>query len=216
MVDYTTTFISTLLFSIYMFLLNENKLGEIEKYVVTVEGRMLLILLILLTLYRNIQVGLMIALAYIFTVMNDLSKNKVEGFDNYKCKKELEEVKEKLSNKNIAVSLQEVEEQFKNIFGNTEEKLEDDLEHITDKDEEVRKNRYSTNKNTGSLKNKLKMIDEIHKYVPKDDDIEEEATIDAEDTINAEDTIVSEETEHEDNTNLIEGFSNFTNHYSNY
>ena len=57
MKDYTNLFIVSVIFTIYVILLNNNKLDNVKTYIETVQGKMLLILLILFTLQINIQIG---------------------------------------------------------------------------------------------------------------------------------------------------------------
>ena len=47
MKDYTNLFIVSVIFTIYVILLNNNKLDNVKTYIETVQGKMLLILLIL-------------------------------------------------------------------------------------------------------------------------------------------------------------------------
>ena len=85
MKDYTNLFIASIIFTIYFILLNNDKLENIQSYIKTLHGRMLVILLILLSLQRNIQIGLMITLAYVLTDIYNKNEQvlEVEQFKNF-------------------------------------------------------------------------------------------------------------------------------------
>ena len=53
MKDYTSLFIASVIFTVYVILLNNNKLNDIKSYLNTQHGKMLVILLILLKLFKN-------------------------------------------------------------------------------------------------------------------------------------------------------------------
>jgi len=105
MKDYKNLFVASVIFTIYIILLHNNKLNNFKSYMETTHGKMLVILLILLTLQRDIQIGMILTLIYVLTNIHNDSDDisQVEKFKNYKKSKKTENFKNNLDeiNKDI-------------------------------------------------------------------------------------------------------------------
>tara|TARA_B100001029_G_C14926895_1_gene375311 strand:- start:4 stop:609 length:606 start_codon:yes stop_codon:yes gene_type:complete len=105
MKDYKNLFVASIICTIYIILLHNNKLNNFKSYIETTHGKMLVILLILLTLQRDIQIGMILTLIYVLTDIHNDSDDifQVEKFKNYKKSKKTENFKNNLDeiNKDI-------------------------------------------------------------------------------------------------------------------
>tara|TARA_Y100000310_G_C20600166_1_gene772592 strand:- start:177 stop:722 length:546 start_codon:yes stop_codon:yes gene_type:complete len=117
--DYKTILISFAVLVTYVLLLQKGKLENIRSYSNTTQGKVLIMFLILLTLKQSLQIGIMIFLAYMLTLIDYKGGFLAEDFKNYKKSKEdsIGEDLEVLSKEIDRIFGAEKEEPFK---GNTD------------------------------------------------------------------------------------------------
>ena len=197
MKDYTNLFIASVIFTIYFILLHNNKLENIQSYIKTLHGRMLVILLILLSLQRNIQIGLMITLAYVLTDIYNKSEQvlKVEQFKNFKTSKNKRKKFKKEKFKDVGRTLQELDEEIKEVFGNSGNiELFKNKRSKQKKTQESFKNGSDDDDILSRIKEKLRECQlEQGDVPPQEEESNEDISLDSFD---------------------IEGFTNFTENYS--
>jgi len=202
MEDYTSLFIVSVIFTVYVILLNNNKLNDIKTYLNTQHGKMLVILLILLSLQRNIQIGLIITLAYILSIIDQeqltQSETQLEEFKNFKKSKKKKKKRKKEKFENIGNSLQEIDDEIKHLFGDS------DNEPFKNKKRKARKTRKTQESFQNSRKTDIKVLKEKLTELQA---FAGDAPIPAED--GDDDNVGTEEF-----TNFIEPFTNFVGNYS--
>ena len=202
MEDYTSLFIVSVIFTVYVILLNNNKLNDIKTYLNTQHGKMLVILLILLSLQRNIQIGLIITLAYILSIIDQKQltqpETQLEEFKNFKKSKKKKKKRKKEKFENIGNSLQEIDDEIKHLFGDS------DNEPFKNKKRKARKTRKTQESFQNSRKTDIKVLKEKLTELQA---FAGDAPIPAED--GDDDNVGTEEF-----TNFIEPFTNFVGNYS--
>lgn len=206
MKDYTSLFMASVIFTVYVILLNNNKLNDIKSYLNTQYGKMLVILLILLSLQRNIQIGLIITLAYILSIIDQKqlsqSETQLEQFKNKKKKKRRK--KEKFED--IGNSLKKLDNEIKEVFGDS-----DSEEPFKNNKRKTRKTRESFQNSRedeiNDLKERLRALQKSEGDAPTTIPAEED---DSEQTFHNFDTQIG----NEEFANFVEPFTNYTGNFS--
>ena len=121
--DYTGILFSTLCLAAYVIFLNRGNAEKVKQYVNTFYGKILVILLIFLTLQRSVQIGLIIFLAYMMTVISTTE----EGFKNSNKSNKSKKSKKTKKNKehflqtdtinDVDVSLGDLSKAIDEVFG---------------------------------------------------------------------------------------------------
>ena len=189
MEDYTNLFVVSVLFTLYVILLNNNKVDNIKTYLNTQYGKMLVILLILLSLQKNIQIGLIITLAYIITVIEPCQSTQVESFKN-----------KKINIQKLQEELQKAQKQYNDKFNKQqpEEKVE----------QKTKKEKNTLDDDIQKLEDELKKLSDYEIPIKTVDDDEEN------DDEENDDEKIQKYHDYDDNTDTLEGFSNFNDNYS--
>ena len=189
MEDYTNLFVVSVLFTLYVILLNNNKVDNIKTYLNTQYGKMLVILLILLSLQKNIQIGLIITLAYILTVIEPCQSTQVESFKN-----------KKINIQKLQEELQKAQKQYNDKFNKQqpEEKVE----------QKTKKEKNTLDDDIQKLEDELKKLSDYEIPIKTVDDDEEN------DDEENDDDKIQKYHDYDDNTDTLEGFSNFNDNYS--
>tara|TARA_Y100001970_G_scaffold293363_1_gene439691 strand:+ start:1764 stop:2369 length:606 start_codon:yes stop_codon:yes gene_type:complete len=199
MKDYKNLFVASVIFTIYIILLHNNKLNNFKSYMETTHGKMLVILLILLTLQRDIQIGMILTLIYVLTNIHNDSDDisQVEKFKNYKKSKKTENFKNNLDeiNKDIEelfnIKQSKKSKRSKNKKTSVEN-IQTQINMRNDKIEELKEK-------IALLKQKNEAYDDIDKHDEFNYTIEDDLEEDMDDKKAAE---------------YIEPFINFTGNYS--
>lgn len=158
--DYSTIFISSVFFTVYIIMLNNGQLDDVKSYLRTKYGQLILILLILLVIQRNIQIGLMIALAFMLTLVDNKNVKPFEGF------KDFDESYENLSKAEEAEEEEETDEEYddSSATATSIENLQDDIDNIL----KGKKNKSkSEDYTTRSLASKIKSTESFKDLVSK-------------------------------------------------
>ena len=223
MKDYTSLFIASVIFTVYVILLTNNKLNNIKSYLNTLYGKMLVILLILLTLQRNIQIGLIITLAYILAIIDQgqltqsetQSETQLEEFKNFKKSKNKKKKRKKEKFQDIGDSLKELDNEIRKVFGDSDSeepfknrKRKTRRAHKSRKTHESFKNGRHTEIN--ELKEKLSELQAFVGDAPTTIPAEDGDDDDLEQTFPNFDT----QTGNEEFTNFVEPFTNYNGNYS--
>ena len=185
MEDYTNLFVVSVLFTLYVILLNNNKVDNIKTYLNTQYGKMLVILLILLSLQKNIQIGLIITLAYILTVIEPCQSTQVESFKN-----------KKINIQKLQEELQKAQKQYNDKFN--KQQPEEKVEHI----QKTKKEKNTLDDDIQKLEDELKKLSDYEIPIKTDDEDEDD------------DEKIQKYHDYDDNTDTLEGFSNFNDNYS--
>ena len=166
MEDYSTIFISSIFFTVYIILLNNGKLDDMKSYLRTKYGQLIIILLILLVIQRNIQIGLMIALAFMLTLVDN---NNVKGFEGFE---DFDESYENLTaNNSDAEEEQQEEEETDEEYDDSSEtvrnieNLQIDIDNILNGNKKKSKSEEFTSR---SLASKLKSTESFKDLVSKE------------------------------------------------
>ena len=118
--DYTGILFSTLCLAAYVIFLNRGNAEKVKQYVNTFYGKILVILLIFLTLQRSVQIGLIIFLAYMMTVISTTEegfKNREKSNKSKKTKKNKEHFLQTDTINDVDVSLGDLSKAIDEVFG---------------------------------------------------------------------------------------------------
>jgi len=118
--DYTGILFSTLCLAAYVIFLNRGNAEKVKQYVNTFYGKILVILLIFLTLQRSVQIGLIIFLAYMMTVISTTEegfKNSNKSNKSKKTKKNKEHFLQADTINNVDEELGDLSKAIDEVFG---------------------------------------------------------------------------------------------------